>query len=183
MLDPVTIRYAQALFNVACQARALDAVQRDVERLGRELQGELGSRVFDARLSLDGRRKELEARLSGAHELVQNFVGLLFDKRREEVLRHVAEAFRLRVLADQNLAEGVVESARPLGEKEIGDLARLVGQRLGKTVRLENRVSPSLLGGVRVTVENRMIDGSVRGRLDGLSKRLHDAPLPAPSSN
>lgn len=183
MLDPVTIRYAQALFEVARKAKALDAVQRDVERLGRELHGELGSRTFDARLPLEGRRKELEGRLASANELVKNFVALLFDKRREEVLRNVAEAFRRRVLADQNLAEGVVESARPLGDKEIGELARLVGKRLGKTVRLENRVAPALLGGVRVTVENRMIDGSVRGRLDGLSKRLHEAPLPVPSSN
>jgi len=179
MLDPVTTRYAEALFNVARAQNALDAVQRDVERLQQGLaRGEAVARLFDPRLPEPARRAEAEKLVGGAHALVKDFVALVFDKRREEVLRHLGEAFRRRLLLERNAAEGVAESARPLAESELAELARALGTRLSKTVTLTNRILPELLGGVRVTVDNRMIDASVRGRLEGLRKHLAEAPLP-----
>jgi F-type H+-transporting ATPase subunit delta len=178
MLDPVTTRYAEALFNVARAGHALDAVKRDVERIAEGVVGPRGAALFDARLPLSGRRAAAEALLGGAHELTRRFVALLFEKRREEVLRHLGLAFHRRWLQERNAAEGVVESARPVGAGEMAELARAMGARLAKEVALTNKIVPELLGGVRVTVENRMIDASMRGRLEGLKKRLYDAPLP-----
>ena len=83
------------------------------------------------------------------------------------------------MLAESGTVEGVVESARPLGEVELEELRASLGARLGKQVRLENRTAPDLVGGVRVIVDNRMIDYSVQGRLGALRKRMLDAPLPS----
>ena len=178
MIDPVTTRYAEALFNVARSGGALDTVERDIERIAQGVDGPRGAPLFDARLPLVARKAAAEALLTGSHELVRRFVELLFAKRREEVLRQLGLAFRRRWLQERNASEGVVESARPLGAAELGELARAMGARLSREVTLSNKIVPELLGGVRVTVENRMLDASLRGRLEGLAKRLYEAPMP-----
>lgn len=115
------------------------------------------------------------------HELVGNFVNLLFDKRREEVLRHLGPVFRQRLLEENGAAEGYVETARPIGDGELGQLAEAVGKRIGKTVTLENRVQPELMGGMRVVVGSRMLDRSFSGHLESMRKRMLEAPLPSQS--
>ena len=177
--DPVTTRYTEALFNLARSGGVIDQVERDVVRLASELRKPALGRVFDARLSVEVRRQQITPVLTGMHRLTTSFVNLLFDKRREEVLLSVGAAFRARALAERNTVEGVVQSARPLDAAAVGRLATSVGARLGKTVLLDNETRPELIGGVRVIVGSKMLDGSVQGRLDGLRKRMEDAPLPS----
>jgi len=179
MIDPVTSRYVEALFNLAKARGALDAVRADVARLAKELGagGKLAS-LFDERQTLDARRRKAGEHLSGANALTQSFVNLLLDKRRVEVLRQLAAAFHRRDLAERGAAEGVVESARALDELELARLAAALGPRLGKQLELRNRVVPELIGGVRVLVESKMIDASVAGRIEGMRKHLLAAALP-----
>lgn len=180
-VDPVTSRYAEALFSLAARKGMLEAVQEDVRKIGAELSNPAVARyLFDARVDMQKRRATLGPLVDGLSELTQNFVNLLFDKRREEVLEGLASAFHRRSLAERRAAEGVVESARALDPAEVERLCAKLGATLGKTVTLENRLAPDLVGGVRVTVENRMIDFSVRGRLDGLQRQLMGAALPSP---
>jgi len=180
MLDPVSHRYAEALFSLARKEGALDAVTRDVERLARDLSHRgAGEFFFDARVSVETRRAKMRERSASMHPLTRNFVDLLFDKRREEVLRRLGEAFKQRALEAAGAAEGVVESARPLGALEISTLATALGAKLGKRITLENRVTPDVLGGVRVIVGSKMVDHSLKGRLEGLHKRMAGAPLPS----
>jgi F-type H+-transporting ATPase subunit delta len=179
MIDPVTSRYAEALFGLAQARGALEAVRGDVARLASELseRGRLAF-LFDARLPLEARRQRAAEHLSGLHALTQNFVNLVLDKRRVEVLRDLGAAFHRRDLAERGAAEGVVESARPLAASDLARLASALGPRLGKQLSLEGRVVPELVGGVRVVVESKMIDASVAGRLESMKKQLLAAELP-----
>lgn len=179
MIDPVTSRYTEALFRLARARGALEAVRADVEGLTAELAvgGSLAF-VFDERLALAARRQRLASRMSTLHPLTQSFLGLVLDKRRVEVLRGLGAAFHRRDLEERGAAEGVVESARPLAASELDQLARALGPLLGKQLTLENRVRPDLVGGLRVVVESKMIDASLKGRLEGLKKRMLAAPLP-----
>jgi F-type H+-transporting ATPase subunit delta len=178
MLDPVTIRWTEALFNLAQARGELERVAADVERMESELSDRASAAVLDARLSVAARREQVRPLLRGSSELFRNFVSLLFDKRREEVLRSLPQAFRRRRLQESGGAEGVVESAEPLERAELERIASALGRRLKKDVKLENRVVPELIGGVRVLVENKMLDQSLRGRLDGLRKHLLEVSLP-----
>lgn len=179
-IDAVTRRYAEALFGLALRKGALDDVQRDVTALSAELSSpRVRAYLVDTRVSLAERRAKLAPVLKDMHPMVQDFVGLLFDKRREEVLQRLGDAFRLRKLEHDRAAEGVVESPSPLSQAEIERLAATLSRLLDKTVHLENEVNPELIAGVRVTADNRMIDYSARGRLDGLRRKMFSAPLPA----
>ena len=184
-LDPVTTRWTEALFRLAKRQGVLETVRADVERLGVELARPglrdwlVGSGRTGGARSAEERRAKLDELVAGAHALVRQFVSLLLDKRREEVLLELAEAFRRRMLVERGAVEGFVESVRPLAPAEVASLARTLDKDLGKEVLLETRSNPALIGGVRVVFGARMLDRSVQGRLDGLRSRLLAARLPA----
>lgn len=183
IVDPVTRRYADALFELAREKEQLDAVRSDVKRLGAELAAPgAAEMLFDARVESERRRVSLDGVLAQLSPLTRNFVHLLFDKRRELVLKDLPRAFRQRDLVENDTVEGVVESPRPLAGEELSQLATALGARLGKTVTLENRVASGLVAGVRVIVQNKMIDYSAQGRLESLRRRMLDVALPSAAS-
>lgn len=158
-VDPVTTRWAHALYNVASRANALVEVQRDLDSIAKT--------------------EDLRSALDGVHPLTRNFVLLAFQKRRAEVLEGMAEAFRRKAVDMRGAVEGVVEAPRALGSTELGMLKDALASRLGKEVILTSRVNEELVAGVRVFVGSNMIDQSVQGRLEDLRKKLEAAPLPA----
>lgn len=178
-INPVTSRYVEALYNIGVRTGQLDTIKGDVERLASTLEqpGALGLVLHPAK-SREVRQGYLTEALAGASDVVKNFVALLFDKRREGILTDFGPAFASRLLEAAGIVEGVVTSARPLGAGELAELTVALGAKLGKEVRLKNEVDPSLVAGVRVMVDSRMIDSSVAGRFDGLRRRLLNAPLP-----
>jgi F-type H+-transporting ATPase subunit delta len=179
IVDAVTARWAGALYGLAQKKGALAAVVADVERLGAEVaRAEVRRVVLDPRIDDATRRGALASALSGAHILTKNFVGLAFDRGRAPVLVGLAAAFRRRILDEAGEVEGVVETARPIPDAQIERAAADVGRVLGKKLRLVNRVVPELVGGARIIAGNRMLDGSVSGRLEALERRLLQAPLP-----
>ena len=179
MIDPVTTRYSDALFNLAKSQGVMENVHKDVQRLASEMdRPAVSAFMTDARISVETRRSKLASLLADMHPLLQNFVNLLFDKRREGVLSNLGAAFHRRLLDEGGAAEGIVESARPLAPDQLASIAAAVGPRIGKELELQNRVVPELIGGVRVIVQSRMLDYSVAGRMEGLRKVMLDAPLP-----
>lgn len=179
IVDPVTGRWADALFGLATRGGALAEVQRDTEAIGARFAGSaarayLLARGGDRRV----KRTKIEEMAAGYHPLTRNFVHLLLDRRREEVLLGICEAFRQRSLAARGAVEGVVESPRGLDSGSVAELARKIGRDLGKEVILSQRENPELLGGVRVFVGGRLIDYSVQGRLGELRRKLLTAELP-----
>lgn len=179
ILDAVTVRWAGALYGLAQKRGSLAAVAKDVERLGAEIaRPEVRRVLVNPRLDPSARRGAIDAGVRGMHELTQNFVALAFDRGRVEVLLGLAEAFRRRILDEAGEVEGVVETARAMPANELERVASDFGRALGKKLILKNRVVPELVGGARVIAGNRMLDGSVAGRLDALKRRLQEVPLP-----
>ncbi|MFN0243710.1 MAG: ATP synthase F1 subunit delta [Planctomycetota bacterium] len=180
MIDgAVTSRYADALYNLAARKGVLEAVQRDVERLSQELATPAGRAiVLNPRADAQKKRAHLAGVVGAFHPLTQNFVNLVLDKRREDVLARVGLAFRRRVLDERGAVEGFVDSARPLAPADVASIATALGGRMKKELLLTNRIVPELVGGARVIAANRMIDFSVQGRLEALRRRMLEAPLP-----
>jgi F-type H+-transporting ATPase subunit delta len=179
-VDPVTTRYGIALYDLAKRTGALAEVTRDIERIGREVAAPATRAVvLNPRSDARQKRAALAGVLGSAHTLTQNFVNLLIDKHREEVLRSIADAFRKRILDERGAVEGVVESARPLSEREVESIAATFGPLLSRELVLSNKIVPELVGGARVFAANRMIDYSVQGRLEALRRKMLDARMPS----
>ncbi len=168
----VATRYAEALYGLAREKGALAAVQADVDVLAGVLASPAGRSLFDARVPELETRKRVDVLAAKMHALTNNFLHLLLDKRRFAVVAELPAAFRRCALQDRGQVEGVVESPRPLGQGELAEIAVAVKSVIGKEVLLESRTNTDLIAGVRVYVDNRLIDQSALGRLEGLRSKL-----------
>lgn len=117
----------------------------------------------------DAITRALGARLS---DKARNLVLLLLRRGRIDLLPAVAREFRALYEQRQGIVRATVISATPLDDGEQRALREKLGQMAGGTIEMTIEVDPAILGGVIVRLGDRMIDGSVRGRLERLRTRL-----------
>ena len=165
-------RYAHALFELAQDGGAVDVVSADLASLRRamETSPDLRRLVRSPVFSAEDQAKALKAILEqmGANELTAKFVLLLAQKRRLPALNQIIQAYEHRVATARGETEAEVTAARDLSDAELAELKTVLKSRLGKEPRLHAKVDPTLLGGLFVKVGSRMIDSSLRTKLDGL---------------
>ncbi len=165
-------RYANAVFELAQDHKAVDAVSADLAGLHRALQTspDLARLVRSPVFSAEDHAKALKAILEkmGAHPLTTKFVLLLAQKRRLFVLNQIISAYESLVAKSRGETEAEVTAARPLSDAENAELKAMLKSKLGKEPRLHARIDPTLLGGLIVKVGSRMIDTSLRTKLEGL---------------
>jgi F-type H+-transporting ATPase subunit delta len=165
-------RYATAIFDLALEEKAVDALARDLVqlRVALETSEDLLSLVRSPVLSREDQTRALEAVLTtaSAHPLTRKLVLLLAEKRRLFVLADVIRGFETLLARHRGEIAATVTSARPLNENETAELKRILKEKLGREPKLETRVDPKLLGGLVLKVGSRMIDSSLRAKLDGL---------------
>ena len=90
------------------------------------------------------------------------------------LFRENPEAFQRRYFAAHNIAEAVVTSAASLSKEQEELLKKKLETMSGKTVVMELKTDPSVLAGVRVELDGKLFDGTVKGRLAELSRRISD---------
>lgn len=175
----VANRYARALADIAfapgsgldaaaalTQLRAFAQLPRDYA----DLKNVLLSPAVGA-----ARKHAVVAKLGeplGLHRLVKNFLFVLVDHRRVAMLDEIVAAFEAAVDERTGRVRAQVSSASALPVTEQLLLEQQLGTMTGKKVRCDFEVDPDLLGGVSVRVGSTIYDGSVRGRLNALKRRL-----------
>jgi F-type H+-transporting ATPase subunit delta len=171
-------RYAEALFALASQQGAVDAVAGDLSALHAALAAP-GARalVTSPDVKPEERARVLDKLTQGKGGLVRNLFGVLQHRRRLEVLFDLQPAYRALVMAARGEVEGVAESAHPLAAEELASLEALAGRLSGKKVKLTVAIRPEVLGGVRLRVGNVLYDGSLQSQLGQLAQRLAQASV------
>ncbi len=165
-------RYATAIFELAQEQNAIDALERDFAALkamiadSADLARLVRAPVFSAEDQANGMNAVLAA--MQASPLATRTVLLLAAKRRLFVLTDIIRAFEKLVERMRGEVSAQVTSARPLSDTQTEELKNILRSKLGREARLETKVDPSLLGGLVVKVGSRMIDSSLRTKLDGL---------------
>jgi F-type H+-transporting ATPase subunit delta len=104
----------------------------------------------------------------------RNLLALLVRRGRFELLPDVASEFRRLHRRREGIVEAIVTSAAPLDGQEVAELEARLAATAGARVELSQRVDASLIGGLQVRLGDRLIDGSVRGRLERLRARLSE---------
>ena len=169
-------RYATALFALAKDKGAVDAIASDLSQLHGELHAPHAAALLTSPdVHVEERQQILNKLTAGRHELVANLVGVLQHRRRLEVLADLPTAFRELLMADRNEVSGVAESAHPLNEEELKALTDLACRLSGKKVTLTAKHRPDLIGGVRLVVGNVLYDGSLRAALNQLQNKLQQS--------
>jgi F-type H+-transporting ATPase subunit delta len=165
-------RYASAVFELALEERALDGVTADIAALKVMLAGspELLRLVRSPIFSREEQGRAMDAVLTRANAgaLTKKLVLLLAQKRRLFMLANVITAFEGLLARHRGEVAADVTSARALSADETAELKRVLKEKLGREPSLTTHVDPKLLGGLVLRVGSRMIDSSLRTKLDGL---------------
>lgn len=168
----LALRYANAVFELAAEERELDLIAGDFAGLKTMLRDspELARLVRSPLFTRDEQAKGMEAVLAkaGACGLTRKLVLLLAQKRRLFALADVIGAFEQLLARYRGEVAAEVTSARPLSAEEAAELKRVLKDKLGREPKLTAHVDAALLGGLVLKVGSRMIDSSLRTKLDGL---------------
>jgi F-type H+-transporting ATPase subunit delta len=172
MMASMAGRYAAALFELAKEERQLEPVERDVAAFQGMLDASADLRrlVRSPIISADDQEKALEAVLAkaGISGLTANFLKLIARNRRLFAAADMLKAFRALLARERGEVSADVTSAHPLTAEQTQLLSDTLRTSMGKNVRIDTRVDPGLLGGLIVKVGSRMIDSSLRTKLNNL---------------
>ncbi|MFO1354916.1 MAG: F0F1 ATP synthase subunit delta [Gammaproteobacteria bacterium] len=174
--------YAQAAFELAQAAGELQDWSDFLQVAARMvLEPEVG-RLLDTPAADLGRlattmaelaREQLGGRLlAGERAEGVNFLRLLVENRRLAALPDIAARFEVLKAEAENSLDVTLTSATPVGDEQRGRIEQTLNQRFNRRIRLAVQVDPGLIGGARLQVGDRIIDGSVRTGLDKLATAL-----------
>jgi F-type H+-transporting ATPase subunit delta len=175
-LSVLAQRYAAALADVALERKNPAAVKRELASFAGAYQESADLRNFLASPAVDFALKHsLIEKLAEEMDLsltVRNFLFLLVDNRRAELLREILPVFEVELNSRLGIAEAQVTSARELAAEEKKELMQALERVSGKKIEARYSLDESLLGGAVVQIGSTIYDGSVREQLERLRARL-----------
>jgi F-type H+-transporting ATPase subunit delta len=176
--DSAPRRYADAAFEIALRDGTVETWRQELDTAAvTSTSGELESVLANPALPLDQRVTVAEKVFAKLSNPVRNLVLLMVRRNRIEQLPRVAAEFRRLDDRHNGLTHATATSAAPLAADEIRAITARLEELTGGRIALETAVDPSLLGGLVVRVGDRLIDGSVRGRLERLRNQLASGAL------
>ncbi len=168
--------YADALFDLAEEKEILEPLMEEVAAMRQILQENPSfcRLIVHPQLHKDEKEKLLMDIFQGrASDTMLGFLKLIVEKEHFRELPEIFEQFTQRYMAFHHIGAAVVTSAMELTEKQKQQIQkRLLETTSYREVRTEYRVDPSLLGGIVIRIGDRVVDGSIKNKLDQLTRTL-----------
>ena len=169
-------RYAKALFAVSQEEGNSEAYRETLNILGDFLEKypESMDALTNLLYPMELREKVMAQLISAlqAHQFMANFLNLVVQKKRADILPDIATEFQALVDADQNVSRGTIISAAKIS----GDLQAKVQSTMenitGKKVILATEIDPAIIGGIVAKVGDLVMDGSIKTQLAGLNESI-----------
>lgn len=162
-------RYASALFDLANDAKATETVEGDLSTISQMLDASADLRRLIASPVL-GRGEQSRAigavlDKAGVSDTTRNFVSVCAQNRRLFALPAMIREFRRMASEHRGEQAAEVISAKALSDDQKAALADALKKAVGSDVAVEEKVDPELLGGLVVRIGSRMVDGSLKTKL------------------
>ena len=171
----VARRYATAVFNLAQKSNAVERVGSGLATIASTIYASDNVRRFFLSPVFERKQKETllaQSFASRVDDIALHTTLLLIRKRRESLLPSIVSEYQKLALAAAGKEPLEIVSARDLAPNELSDIVARLGRTYGKAFDVTARTDPSLLGGVRITMGDLRIDGSLAGRLDDIAREL-----------
>jgi F-type H+-transporting ATPase subunit delta len=176
-MEEIAQVYARSLFEVALEHDVLDEIHEQLAEVAdtlaenRELQVFFFSPYFSTHEKKEGVRRVV----TGANEQLLNFLELLAEKHRMPVIFRIRRAFDARWEEENRILPVEVTSAVELDDETVAEIGHRIEQSTGRRVDMETRVDPDVIGGLVLQVGNKVVDASIRARLERLRKEVAQA--------
>lgn len=167
-------RYAGAIFEIALKQNTLDRSLDDIQNIAQVFANRTLSYLL-REPKVPAQRKETVLRETLAPRVLPtslNLALLIVQRGLVEIMPHLASEFEQFVLDYRNQAIAEVTTATQIDEAQGAVVRQALERRTGKSIKLQTRIDPSILGGVIARVGDQIIDNSVRNRLHVLQQQL-----------
>jgi len=175
-LKSASLQYANALADIALAQGAAEPAGKQLHDFGAAYTQSAELRTFLASpaVTVEDKHAVIEkivARL-GASKIIRNFLFVIADHRRTQLIPEVIAAFHEVIRQRQGVAEAEISSAVELSAKQKKELAAMLARLTGKEIETKYTLDPALLGGAVVRIGDTIYDGSLRSRLNEMRARL-----------
>jgi F-type H+-transporting ATPase subunit delta len=166
--------YAEALLEAAAESGRRDRVREEFDAFAAALQesDELAELLRNPQIDPDSKRAALEAALADADETFLNLLRLLVEKNRIGEVEEIYEEWQRLLAVEEHVLAVELTTAVELSDEEAAEIVRKIETAAGRRVEATRHVDPDLIGGLVLQAGSLRVDGSVRGRLDGLREEL-----------
>ncbi|MDI6604999.1 MAG: ATP synthase F1 subunit delta [Thermoanaerobacteraceae bacterium] len=177
MAQVVAKRYARALFNIAKENDAFEKYVEELKNLDKILHCKEVYRIVANRsIPIKDKIDLIDALIGNKFDVnVVNFIKLVISKHRESILDEIIYEFIAMCKEYYGIVDVELVSVHELNDAVIEKIKNNLELNLGKKVNIYCKLDPSIIGGLKIIIGNRVIDGSVKGRLNNLMKYLEEA--------
>ncbi|TSA54132.1 MAG: ATP synthase F1 subunit delta [Dehalococcoidia bacterium] len=166
-------RYAQAIFQIAQAKNNLDEWKKELRKLADLMKDrEIVDLIDHPKVPFNLKADLIKQKLNTSNELVLNLCYLLILKGRLKNAEQIADEYDSLLDEQRGIKHAVVITAVPVDDSEKHKISGQLEKITGKKVSIKLQVNPSILGGMVARIEDTLIDGSVRNRLDLLRRNL-----------
>ncbi|MCQ2742754.1 MAG: ATP synthase F1 subunit delta [Bacilli bacterium] len=173
-MDGVENNYARALYDLV-EADKRSDYKEAIENIADVLKNDADAfRLFSSYSISKADINKIADKVFGAYGLpyLADFMKVVIAHHRISSFSLIASEFVSLVNESQGVKEGIAYSAEKLSKEQLEKISEALTNKLGHKVHLKNVVDHHLLGGVKVALDGKVYDGSLRGRLEGMKKQL-----------
>lgn len=166
-------RYAQAIFEIALESKKIKEWQSDLTKIAKLVEDdEFVGLAENPKVPFNLKTQLVQEKMGKTNPMALNLVYLLISKGKLKTSGHISEEYN-RLLNDHyGIKTAEVTTAIPLDNVEREKLGENLEGLVGKKVSMNVQVNPDILGGFIARIDDSLIDGSIRNRLEMLKKRL-----------
>ncbi|MDQ0162608.1 F0F1 ATP synthase subunit delta [Aeribacillus alveayuensis] len=171
----VAKRYALALFQIAKEKESVDQFAEELRVVKHVFteNSDLLQVLAHPKVSLENKKAMLKEAFASLTTEVLNTLLLLVENKRINIVNELQDCYVQLANEEQGTEDAKVYSVRPLKDEELKALSEVFAKKIGKqSLRLENIIDQSLIGGIKLRIGNRIYDGSVSGKLERIEREL-----------
>lgn len=175
MAELVAKTYAGALFEVALEEKSIDKYLEEINFIvdSCKKNPQFYQILNTPEIKNDEKKKVIDKVFGKKiNKLIINFIKILIDKRRIKNLYLIAEKFESIVTDYKGIVKVTAVTAMPLDKDDIKKLKKRLALATGKEIKLDNQIDKDLIGGILIKLGDKVIDGTVKGKLEELEKKL-----------
>jgi F-type H+-transporting ATPase subunit delta len=177
--DEAAQRYAAAVFDLALDTGEVDAMDKGLMSLAKVIEGDATlSRTLKSPLYKSEEKAGVLAALAdklGLPQLARRFIGVVALNRRAGDIPSMAKAFADKAAKHRGSSRVVARVAHPVTQEQVMKLESAVSKSLGRSVTVDVEVDPALIGGLQLKMGSRLIDASIRTKLNNLTNLMKGA--------
>lgn len=176
----VARRYAEAFFSIAREAGKIDDYQNELGKIVQTIEEIPDLKEYFAHPLLPAKdKKEIAKKVfdTAVSPLTLNFLLLVLDKKRQNYLGLIYNQYVEMADESRNIKKAELISAMPISDEDVKTLSENLTRSTGSTIQLDVSIDPSIIGGVKIRMGDKIIDASIAKKLELLKKSLRTAKI------